>query len=203
MEINPDKLSSKERYKLLIGSVIPRPIAFVSTVSENGVPNLAPFSFFNVVCFNPMILAFFPIRYKKGDELKDTVKNITATKEFVINVATEKLAKSVNTASGLYDYQVDEFEVSGLTKSKSVTVNPPGVLESPIRFECVLEKMISFGDDAGGSNGIFGKVKHIIIEDNLIDNFRIDENLLKPISRLAGSKYARLGEVFEIERPKV
>ena len=201
MEINPDILSAQERYKLLIGAVIPRPIAFVSTIGKSGVRNLAPFSFFNVVCFNPMILAFFPIRYKTGSEVKDTVRNVRETEEFCINIASEDMAESVNKASGLYDYGKDEFDITGLTPVSSNIINPPGVAESPIRFECKLEKMISFGDDAGGSDGIFGRVVYMHVQDDLIENYRINEQKLAPIARLAGNKFSKLGEVFEIERP--
>jgi flavin reductase (DIM6/NTAB) family NADH-FMN oxidoreductase RutF len=203
MEINPDELTAQQRYKLLIGSVVPRPIAFVSTIDENGTRNLAPFSFFNVVCYNPMILAFFPQKYKKDGELKDTVKNIQATGEFVINIPTEAIAHAVNTASGLYDYGVDEFEVTGLTPAPSVVIKPPRVRESPVNFECRLERMIEFGSDKGGCDAVFGRVVHMHINDELIDDFRIDILKLKPVARLAGNSYSRIGEIFDIERPRI
>lgn len=202
MEINPEVLEGQQRYKLMIGSVIPRPIAFVSTMGKNGVRNVAPFSFFNVVCFNPMIVAFFPLRYKKGDEIKDTVRNIRETEEFCVNVSTEKIVAQLNKASGLYDYEVDEFELSGLTAESSRKIKVPGVKESPVRMECVLEKMISFGEDTGGSDAIFGRVVHMYVDDEIIEDYRIDERKLNPVARLAGFKYSKLGEVFEIERPK-
>ena len=201
MHINPEELEAQQRYKLLIGMIIPRPIAFVSTIGKNGVRNLAPFSYFNAVCFNPMIVAFFPLRYKKGDEIKDTVRNIRETGEFVVNVSTEDLAEAVNKASGLYEYEKDEFELTGLTPTPSKMIEPPGVLESPVRMECKLEKMISFGDDAGGADAVFGRIVHLFVDDNLIDNYRIDERKLKPIARLAGNKFSKLGEIFDIERP--
>lgn len=201
MFLNPETLEAQQRYKLLIGSVIPRPIAFVSTIGNNGVRNVAPYSFFNVVCFNPMILAFFPIRYKTGSEIKDTVRNISETGEFCINVSTEALAEQITKASGLYEYGVDEFELTGLMPVKSKVIKAPGVFESPIRFECILEKMIRFGEDTGGSDGIFGKVVSMYIDDALIDNFKIDEGQLNPIARLAGNKFSTLGNIFEIERP--
>ena len=203
MEINPDELTAQQRYKLLIGSVVPRPIAFVSTIDENGTRNLAPFSFFNVVCYNPMILAFFPQKYKKDGELKDTVKNIKANGEFVINIPTEAITDAMNTASGLYDSGVDEFEVTGLTPAPSVAIKPPRVLESPINFECRLERMIEFGSDKGGCDAVFGRVVHLHINDVLIDDFRIDIQKLKPVARLAGNSYSKIGEIFDIERPKV
>jgi flavin reductase (DIM6/NTAB) family NADH-FMN oxidoreductase RutF len=203
MEINPDELTAQQRYKLLIGSVVPRPIAFVSTIDQKGKRNLAPFSFFNVVCYNPMILAFFPQKYKKDGELKDTVKNIKATSEFVINIPTEAIADAMNAASGLYDYGVDEFEVTGLTPAPSVAIKPPRVLESPVNFECRLERMIEFGSDKGGCDAVFGRVVHLHINDDLIDDFRIDIQKLKPVARLAGNSYSKIGEIFDIERPKV
>lgn len=201
MHLNPDFLEAQQRYKLLIGSVIPRPIALVSTIGKNGIKNVAPFSFFNVVCFNPMILAFFPIRYKLGTELKDTVKNIQDTGEFCINVSTEEMASQITLTSGLYDYSKDEFEISGLTPIQSQVIKPYGVGESPIRFECILDQIISFGEDIGGSDGIFGKVMSMYIDDSLMKDFKINEEKLNPLSRLAGNKYATLGKVFEIYRP--
>lgn len=203
MDINPDNLNNKERYKLLIGSVIPRPIAFVSTISKEGVRNLAPYSFYTIACFNPMIIAFFPIRYKKGSEKKDTCTNIMETGEFVVNVATEDILQELNTTSGLYDAEVDEFSKSGLSPVESSTVKAPGVLESPIRMECRLYKTLSIGEDEGGSDAIFGRVVHLYADDRLIDNYRIDEKLLKPVSRLAGMSYSTLGKVIDIPRPKL
>lgn len=203
MHINPDTLSGKERYKLMIGSVIPRPIAFVSTKSKDGVLNLAPYSFYTIACFNPMILAFFPIRYKKGDEKKDTFTNIMETEEFVVNVATEDIIKELNETSGLYDADVDEFLKAGLTPIESKIVRAPGVKESPVRMECRLYKTLSIGEDEGGSDAIFGRVVHFYADDALIENSRINEKQLKPIARLAGFKYSKLGEIIEIPRPEV
>jgi len=203
MHINPDTLSGKERYKLMIGSVIPRPIAFVSTKSKDGVLNLAPYSFYTIACFNPMILAFFPIRYKKGDEKKDTFTNIIETEEFVVNVATEDIINELNETSGLYDADVDEFVKAGLTPVESKIVRAPGVKESPVRMECRLYKTLSLGEDKGGSDAIFGRVVHFYADDALIENSRIDEKQVKPIARLAGFKYSKLGEIIEIPRPEV
>lgn len=203
MQINPDEILGKERYKLMIGSVLPRPIAFVSTIGKNGVRNLAPFSFYNAVCFNPMIVAFFPLRFKKGSEIKDTVRNIKETGEFCVNVSTEAIINQINLASGIYPYESDEFAVSGLTPVPSVKIRPSGVLESPIRMECKLEKTISFGEEEGGTDAIFGRVVHIFVDDDLIEDFRIDEAKLRPIARVAGNKYSLLGEIVELERPQV
>ena len=202
MEINPDQLEPQQRYKIMIGGVVPRPIAFVSTVSRQGLRNVAPFSFYNAVCFNPIILAFFPIRYKKDNELKDTPKNIRDTGEFVINVSTERIADQINKASGRYENDKDEFELTGLSTRTSTVVKPPGVAESPIQFECTLENMVAVGEERGGADAIFGRVVHIHIEDELLsDDYKIDVQRLRPIARLAGNAYSKLGEIFEIERP--
>jgi flavin reductase (DIM6/NTAB) family NADH-FMN oxidoreductase RutF len=203
MHLNPDTLTGKQRYKLMIGSVIPRPIAFVSTQSKSGDLNLAPYSFYTIACFNPMILAFFPVRYKKEQEKKDSYTNIMETGEFVVNVATEAIMHPLNATSGKFDAGVSEFELAGLTPSPSQLVKPPGVLESPIRMECRLEKTVSFGDEgAGGSDGIFGRVVHFYADDSLIEDYRIDEQKVRPIARLAGVKYSGLGDITEIDRPE-
>lgn len=191
----------KDGYKLMIGAVVPRPIALVSSISASGHRNLAPFSFFNVVCYNPMILAFFPLRFKKEDELKDTVKNIKETGEFVISVVTEAMAPAVNACSGRYDHGVDEFEVSGLTPIPSKIVRAFRVGESPINFECRLHKMISFGEGEGGCDAIFGDVVQVGVDDSVMDGTRIDVDKLNPVARLAGAQWATIGKTFEIERP--
>ncbi len=203
MHINPDELGGKERYKLLIGSVIPRPIAFVSSRDAKGNLNLAPFSFYTIACFNPMIIVFFPVRYKKGKQKKDTFMNITETEEFVVNVASESVLEQMNATSGLYEHGVNEFEVSGLTPVQSEVVSVPGVAECPVRMECRLHNTFPVGEDEGGSDAIFGRVVHFFAEDHLIENYRIDEQRIRPVARLAGMKYSLMGEVKEIDRPKV
>ncbi len=203
MEISPFQIEPKERYKLLIGSVIPRPIALVSTMSPKGEPNLAPFSFFTVASYNPMLIVFFPLRFKKDDVVKDTVKNIRETAEFVVNITTEEMAGAVNVTSGAYEHGVDEFLVSGLTPEKSRIVKPFRVKESPINLECRLHKLISLGNEQGSGDAIFGEVVHVHVHDSLIEDGRIDARKLKPVARLAGKEWSRLGDIFELERPKV
>jgi flavin reductase (DIM6/NTAB) family NADH-FMN oxidoreductase RutF len=191
----------KEGYRLLIGAVVPRPIALVSTLSATGSRNLAPFSFFNVVCYNPMILAFFPLRFKQGEELKDTVTNIKETGEFVISVVTEAMAPAVNACSGKYAHGVDEFEVSGLTPVPSRIVRPFRVKESPVQFECRLHKMIPFGEGEGGCDAVFGEVVQIGVDEAVMDGSRIDIGKLNPVARLAGAQWSTIGKIFELERP--
>lgn len=203
MEISPFQIETVERYKLLIGSVVPRPIALVSTISAKGEPNLAPFSFFTVAACNPMLLVFFPLRYKAGLEFKDTVINIRETAEFVINVVTEDIAEATNACSGLYQKGANEFVISGLTAVKSRIVKPFRVKESPIQFECRLHKMITLSEEPGGSDAIFGEVIHIHVDDDLIANNKIDIQKLKPVAKLAGPEWSKIGEIFNLDRPKV
>jgi len=191
----------KEGYRLLTGAVVPRPIALVSTLSATGARNLAPFSFFNVVCYNPMILAFFPLRFKQGEELKDTVTNIKETGEFVISVVTEAMAPAVNACSGKYPHGIDEFEVSGLTPVPSRIVRPFRVKESPVQFECRLHKMIAFGDGEGGCDAVFGEVVQVGVDESVMDGSRIDIGKLNPVARLAGAQWSTIGKIFELERP--
>ncbi|AXJ01057.1 NADH-FMN oxidoreductase RutF, flavin reductase (DIM6/NTAB) family [Cyclonatronum proteinivorum] len=202
MEINPQEISQQERYKLLIGSVIPRPIAFVSTVSSRGVRNLSPFSYFTVAAVNPMIVVFFPLRFKTGTERKDTVKNIMETRQFVVNIASESITEQLNRTSGIYEEDADEFEISGLTAVASKAVVPPGVAECKIRMECELYEMMAIGEKgSGGSDAIFGKVLHYYADDDLIAGYKIDEQQLNPISRLGGLKYGMIGNIKELPRP--
>jgi flavin reductase (DIM6/NTAB) family NADH-FMN oxidoreductase RutF len=203
MEISPYQIDPQERYKLLISAVVPRPIALVSTIGADGKPNLAPFSFFTVASYNPMVVVFFPLRFKKGDELKDTVRNVRETAEFVINVTTEGIAEAVNACSGLYDYGVNEFEKSGLTPVVSKVVKPFRVKESPISLECRLYKMFAIGDETGGSDAIFGEVLHVHVDDSLLHDGRIDIIKMKPVTRMGGLSWGKLGEVFELPRPGI
>lgn len=196
-------LDPQDVYKLATGSVIPRPIALVSTLSENGIPNLAPFSFFTVAAYSPFVLVFFPLNYKKDFELKDTVKNILATNEFVLHIINEDLASAVNTASGIYPFEENEFEISGLTPIPSLKVKPFRVKEAPIHFECKLFGNLEIGKGIGGSHAIFGEVIMAHFDESLIQNNKIDAKKLAPVSRLAGTNWSKLGEIFSLERPVV
>jgi len=146
MNVDLNALSEKERYKLLMSSVVPRPIAWVSSVDAEGRPNLAPFSFFNAVCSKPPTLLFCPgVRGLDGGT-KDTYQNILTTKEFVINIVTEELAEAMNISATELPPEVDEFELAGLTAAPSVWVKPPRVAQSPVNYECVLKHVVQIGD---------------------------------------------------------
>lgn len=155
ISINPSEISAQERYKLATGSVIPRPIALVSTISNDGIPNLSPFSFFTVAAYSPLVLAIFPLHYKTGTELKDTTKNLLQNGECVIHITTEDLAEKANLASGLYDYRKNEFEITGLTPLKSDMVKPFRVQEAPIQFEGKVYQHHQVGEGVGASDAFF------------------------------------------------
>jgi flavin reductase (DIM6/NTAB) family NADH-FMN oxidoreductase RutF len=204
MEIDPDRLAVGERYKLLIGCIVPRPIAVVSTVSPEGAVNLAPFSFFAGVGSNPMTLLFCPVNTPAGLE-KDTLRNCKppaegGVGEFVVNVATEAYAARVAAAAEPLAPGESEFALAGLTAAPSAVVGPPRVLESPIAFECRTQQVIRTNPgQPGGGNIVVGRVVHIHVRDDLVDErFRIDPAALAAVGRMGGITYCRTRERFEI-----
>jgi flavin reductase (DIM6/NTAB) family NADH-FMN oxidoreductase RutF len=201
MILKPADLSIKDNYKLIIGSVLPRPIALVSTLSRAGIPNLAPFSFFTGLTSKPPTIGFAPIRKGKEGYKKDTLSNIENTGEFVINVVTEDIShKMVKTASD-FPPDVDEFEISGFSAIESDVVKPPRVKESPINLECIVYKIVYIGDGTEGSGSfIIGEIVAYHIDDSLYKEGKINTALLKPIGRLAGQEYTTLGHCFSMER---
>ena len=200
MEITPESKSSQDIYKILIGTVLPRPIAWVSTVDPLGKVNLAPFSFFTVASVNPPILCFSPLLKEDSIE-KDTLVNINQTREFVVNIVSEEIAGQMNETATDYPPEVDEFKVAGLTPVASEIVRPPRVKESPINLECQLYKTVMVGDGSAGSAMlIIGEIILYHIADSLLDEGRIDTGLLKPVGRLAGQEYTTLGRRFTLVR---
>jgi len=201
--IDPKERPYKDIYKLLIGSVVPRPIALVSSLSSDGIPNLAPFSFFNAVCSNPPIVLFSTV-VRSGGQPKDTLRNVEATGEFVVNIVSEDFAKKMNDCSGDYPPEVDEFEISGLTPVKSDIVAPARVKESRISMECRLDRIVRFGEGKPGNGStIFGEVLRFHVADEVFDNFRIDAHVLKPVGRMGGPQYVRVSDIFDMPRPVV
>lgn len=205
MELNPLDLSPPERYKLLIGCIVPRPIALVSTISPDGKSfNLAPFSFFNGVGSNPMTLLFCPANKPDGTE-KDTLRNCKpiaegGTGEFVINAAIDAYAREVAAASEPLGYGESEFALTGLTAAPSRAVKPPRVAKSPVAFECQTVQVVRTnpGQPAGG-NIVVGRVVHIHVRDDLInDRYHIDPARLDAIGRMGGLGYCRTRDRFEM-----
>lgn len=202
MEIDPLSLPWKSVYKILIGSVVPRPIGWISSIDSDGRPNLAPFSFFNVVCANPPHVLFCPMIRGTDQKPKDTLCNVRATGEFVVNIVTEALAEAMNLTSTELPAEINEFELSGLTPQPSVAVNPPRVAESPLHFECKVATILDIGDEPGSGSVVIGRVIHIHVhEDLLIGEDKIDLEKLRPIGRLAGSGYCRVTDLFQMARP--
>lgn len=189
-----------DNYKFLIGSILPRPIAVVSTKNEDGSNNVAPFSFFTGLSAKPMIVAFAPLIRTSTGEKKDTVKNIERTKEFVINFTTEENSDKVNLTSSELPYGEDEFSFSGLTPIASEIVDVMRVKESPIHFECKLRDIISYGDQPGAGTLITGEVVRVHIDESVYDNGRIITSKLKPVGRGAGNDWFKCDSIIEKER---
>lgn len=203
MILDPKNLSQQECYKILTGSVLPRPIAFVSSMDETGHSNLAPFSFFTIAATVPPTLVFCPLRRGPKGERKDTLNNIEKTGEYVVNIVSEDFAEAMNSTSADFPPETDEFEISGLTPADSKLIRPKRVLESPVSFECKLKAIVPAGNDGpGGGNIIIGEVVMIHIRDEVIENFRIDLKKISPLGRLAGNFYCRVTDLFEITRPE-
>ncbi len=202
MEISPQALPWKSVYKLLTGSIVPRPIGWVSSLDPEGQPNLAPFSFFNAVCSSPPTLLFCPTIRGTDTAQKDTLNNVRRTGEFVINIVTEELAAAMNETSAELPAEVNEFAVARLLTEPSVMVRPPRVAASPIHFECKLSHLIDISTEPGGGSVVIGEIVHIHVRDDLlIGDDKIDIEKLKPIGRLAGPNYCHITNIFQMVRP--
>lgn len=201
MIIHPGELTQKERYKLFIGTILPRPIAWVSSMSVDGFLNAAPFSFFTVVATAPMTLVFCPQIPATG-RVKDTLRNVEATGQFVINVTNEETAQVMNLTATTLASNDSEFEWAGLTPAPSKTIAVPRIAEAPVSYECVLRQVVPVGDGSPGSGAaVFGEVQCIHIREDLYDEGGyVKLDALKPIGRLAGAGYTRVTDLFFMER---
>lgn len=201
ISIDPSSLSERDNYKFLIGSIIPRPIAFVTTKSKEGVLNGAPFSYFNIVSSNPPMISL-SIQRSSGRQ-KDTARNIIESKEFVVHIVDEQNVEKINKTAASLPPNQSEIELANLTPVDSVKISVPGVKEAKIRMECLLEHSLELGGlNAPGGDLIIGKIVQFHIESDIYENGRIDPSGLAAVSRLAGNNYAKIGEIFEIDRPK-
>ncbi len=202
MEIVPEDLPWQSVYKILIGSVVPRPIGWISTVNSAGRPNLAPFSFFNAVCANPPHVLFCPSVRIEDRQPKDSLRNVRATGEFVVNIVTEDLAEAMNITSADLPAEMNEFEIAGLTITPSTAVRPPRVAKSPIHYECKVVHIFELGKQPGAGNIVIGRVVHIHVDESvLFGGDKIDLAKLKPIGRLGGNGYCRVTDLFKMVRP--
>lgn len=213
MDVVPAQIPHREFYNILISTVAPRPIAWVSSLSASGQPNLAPFSFFNAVCAKPPLLAFAPgMRSPKksgaptgepGGEPKDTLRNVRETGEFVINLVTFELAEAMNLTSGDYDSSINEFELANVASAPSRVVRPRRVAESPVSFECKLYQILEFNPAPEGGSLVIGEIVSLHIDDRHMKEGRLDRNSLDLIGRMGGMQYTRTTQRFEMVRPKV
>jgi flavin reductase (DIM6/NTAB) family NADH-FMN oxidoreductase RutF len=217
MDVAPSQLPHRELYNILINAVVPRPIAWVSTLSAAGRSNLAPFSFFNAVCAKPPLLAFAPgMRPPKKSEaaadeaeghpgvhIKDTLRNIRETREFVINLVTYELAEAMNLTSGEYDATIDEFELAKIGSAPSLVVRPRRVAESPVSFECKVHQILDFNPASEGGSLVVGEIVSVHIDERHIKEGRLDRKSLDLIGRMGGMQYTRTTERFEMVRPQV
>ena len=199
MQIDPRELKGSAAYSLFISTLVPRPIAWVSTLSPAGQPNLAPFSFFMGVTSDPPTLAV-AIGRRRGQQ-KDTARNLEARGEFVVNVVTEPTAQAMVFTSGDFPPEVNEFEAAGLTALPSIAVAPPRVAESPIHMECRVERLITIGRSA--TTLAIGEVVLFHIADDLWTGSDVDVEQLRPVGRLGRALYTPLGSVWEIPRPVI
>ena len=197
--VDPAATAPLNSYKLLIGSIVPRPIGFISTISPAGVHNLAPFSFFNAICGNPPVVCF---ACGTRSPEKDTLANVRANGEFVVNIVSEEFAEQMNLTSGEYPAEVDEFKISGLTPVASEVVRPPYVAESRVNMECKLLQIVEVSTRAPlGGTLVIGEVVRFHVDPAVMDNYRIDAEKLRAIGRMGGQDYTRTRDRFTMIRP--
>ncbi len=201
MKIDPKNFEGFSR--VLTGVIVPRPIALVSTKSTDGIVNLAPFSFFNAVAYDPPTVVFSSARRvgEKREKAKDTLANIEATGEFVIAVVVDEIAEAMNRTAAEYPTEVNEFEIAGFTEVPSDMVAPPLVAESPVNMECRLVQVVPIGDRDHGHGLVIGEIVRMHVRDDIINGHRIDHQKLKPTGRLAGNMYCYTPDTYELIRP--
>jgi flavin reductase (DIM6/NTAB) family NADH-FMN oxidoreductase RutF len=201
---DPAGCEPRDIYKLMTGIIVPRPVALVSTIDAEGVPNLAPFSFFSGVGSNPPTVLFCPtLRPSAGEaERKDTLRNVEETREFVVNVVSEAIADAANITAAEVAPEVDEFQLSGLTPLPSEEVRPPRVAESPAQMECRLLQVVYTGRAAASGVIVLGEVVRFHVRKDLLSEFRVDPTGLDAVGRMAGNTWVRTRDRIELIRPK-
>ena len=197
MILEPGKISVGAMYQFMISLVVPRPIAFVSTVNAQGLRNLAPFSFFNAISSDPPLVGVSILDRK--DDPKDTLRNVREVREFVVNLVSEPLLDAMVQTSGEWPRNADEFEIAGFTAAPSDLVKPPRVVESPVAMECRLYQEVVLGS----SSLVVGEILRMHVDDAVLTDGRVDVTKLRPVGRLGGDGYCVIGEVLRRARPKV
>ncbi|MFS0645485.1 flavin reductase family protein [Siminovitchia sp. 179-K 8D1 HS] len=205
LTFNPDDMTSKDVYKMMTGTIAPRPIAFVTTVAtEKGVINAAPFSFFNIVSSKPPIISLSIGR--RNGEMKDTSRNAVASGELVVHISTEHIIKEINETAATLSADESELELTSLQTAKSTKVNVPAVAEAKVRFECKVEHHYEIKNDEGvtAADLILARIIYIHMAEDVYDAEKgyILTNELQPVARLAGNEYAEIGKIYKLIRPK-
>jgi flavin reductase (DIM6/NTAB) family NADH-FMN oxidoreductase RutF len=190
-------LSPIDSYKLATGLIVPRPIGWIGSVSADGVPNLAPFSFFNAVCGKPPMFVFSPSRGPR----RDTLANVREVGEFTINVVTIEVIEAMNASAASFDAGVDEFEACGLTAVPSVSIRPPMVGECKANIECVVTDIVDIGDPGDGNGLVIGEAVEFHVQPDLLDGTRVDQAALHAVGRHVGNTYSHATDLFDIARP--
>lgn len=199
MLIDVATLSHPDLYKILIGSIAPRPIAWAGTRSAKGLNNLAPFSFYNCFSATPPIVGFSTIPRPDGRR-KDTLQNVQENPCFTLNCASYTLVKEMSKSAATLEPEEDEFAYAGVTPAEASHINAPFVAEALLVFECTLHDIISFGDKPGSGNLILGQIRHVHIRDDLYQHGRVDFETIDPVGRLAGNWYSTIHDKFELQR---
>ena len=204
LTLDPKELEIPQLHRYLLGAIGPRPIAFASTIDENGIANLSPFSFFNVFSANPPIMIFSPARSGRTGATKNTLDNVKDVKEVVINVVNHDIVQQMSLASSPYDSDIDEFVKAGLTPISSDLIKPFRVKESPVQFECKVNDIVELGQNGGAGNLVICEVVKIHINEAVLDdNGMIDQHKIDLVSRMGGNWYCRADKnsMFEIQKP--
>jgi len=204
LTIDPKTEKTSIAHKYILGAVSPRPIAFASTLDNDGNLNLSPFSFFNAFSANPPILIFSPARRVRGNTIKHTLENVTQNNEVVISIVTAEMAQQISLSSCDFEKGVNEFEKSGFTPIKSEIIKPFCVKESPVNFECKVNQIISLGEEGGAGNLVICEILKIHINEEILDDENnIDPLKLNALSRLGGNWYGKTTKdsLFQLAKP--
>jgi flavin reductase (DIM6/NTAB) family NADH-FMN oxidoreductase RutF len=201
MELDFTKLAPRDAYRWMTGTILPRPIAWVATISADGRTNLAPFSFFQGITSSPPTLMFVPVNRRDGTA-KDTIRNIREVPEFVVNLVSFELGEKMNATAAELPHGESEFAAFGIAPAPSRSVRPPRVAAAPVAFECTLHSIVPVGEGPLAANVVFGRILNAHVRDKVLDaTGHPDPAKLDLIGRLGGNSYTRTTERFELERP--
>lgn len=200
MNFDISELGVQEKYRLLNGGVTPRPIAWISTCSKDGIDNLAPYSFFTVASCNPPVLLYTQVTQRSGID-KDTLQNLKETGECVVNIVNSHLLEKMNTTSASIAIDKSEFDLAQVRQSNSCNVIPFSVAESPIRYECTLREVISVGDLPAGGTIVLLDVKSVYVRDDLYTDEGINQELIDSVGKMGGDGYSPTSHYVTLNRP--